>query len=163
MGKVCCRCGKDFYVSPHRDATAKFCSLTCRRVSNGLVKPCSKCKAIKPLTAFHKRGERRFVSWCKTCAATGSRRRNQKGALLQRRYGLSLADYELRLRQQDYKCATCKRVLTRPHVDHNHATGKVRGLLCYPCNISIGLLKEAIPVLHNIINYLQLEGTDENI
>ena len=40
-------------------------------------------------------------------------------------------------------------------VDHCHATGKVRGLLCHNCNRALGLLKDKISVLKNAIQYLE--------
>ena len=57
---------------------------------------------------------------------------------LQKKYGISLAHYETKLLSQKESCALCgkhksnfKRSL---HVDHNHKTGKVRGLVCFYCN-----------------------------
>lgn len=73
---------------------------------------------------------------------------------LRRNYGISLAEYEERLRQQGGVCAICG---TEPEcadrvdarwvdsllvVDHCHATGVVRGLLCSTCNLAIGYLKD---------------------
>lgn len=57
---------------------------------------------------------------------------------LKRKYGLSLCDYENMLARQAYSCAVCfkhqKDCKRRLAVDHNHKTGKVRGLLCGYCN-----------------------------
>lgn len=41
-----------------------------------------------------------------------------------------------------------------PHVDHDHATGMVRGLLCGRCNMGIGLLRDNIGIMKNTILYL---------
>lgn len=50
-------------------------------------------------------------------------------------YGISLAEYEQMLADQGRACALCKEPTDRTlHVDHCHETGKVRGLLCLPCN-----------------------------
>lgn len=64
--------------------------------------------------------------------------RQQRNAYLVKKYGITLSDYEDKLRLQGNACALClksassfKRSL---HVDHNHKTGKVRGLLCFYCN-----------------------------
>jgi Recombination endonuclease VII len=58
-------------------------------------------------------------------------------------YGLSPQDYDAMLAEQGGVCAICK---TRPDkplfVDHSHATGKVRGLLCRPCNFSLGFMRD---------------------
>lgn len=61
-------------------------------------------------------------------------------AHLKRKYGISLQDYNMRLADQGGVCAVCGLTSTngtRLHVDHNHTTGKVRGLLCSPCNLLV--------------------------
>lgn len=54
------------------------------------------------------------------------------------KYGLVPEQYYQLLRYQDYRCAICRthknRFKKRLAVDHDHVTGKVRGLLCYYCN-----------------------------
>jgi hypothetical protein len=66
-----------------------------------------------------------------------ARRRAQLGAVLWRRYRMSLADFDALLARQGGVCATCKK--RRPlGVDHCHVTGKVRGLLCMNCNLGLG-------------------------
>ncbi|CAB4179406.1 Recombination endonuclease VII [uncultured Caudovirales phage] len=60
---------------------------------------------------------------------------------------------------QDYKCAICgvheENVTKALAVDHDHATGLVRGYLCNNCNRGIGLLKDDPKVLQNAIDYLE--------
>lgn len=55
---------------------------------------------------------------------------------LKRRYGITLEQYNALLEQQGGACAICQRVpkAGRLHVDHDHKTKVVRGLLCYRCN-----------------------------
>lgn len=55
-------------------------------------------------------------------------------------YGITLEDYEKMLESQNGGCAICGRVPTGRalHVDHDHKTGLVRGLLCHSCNHAIG-------------------------
>lgn len=68
-------------------------------------------------------------------------------AELRRLYGLSYEDYLQLLERQAGVCAICKRPPTkvtrldrRLHVDHDHETGRVRGLLCRACNAALGPL-----------------------
>lgn len=86
-------------------------------------------------------------------------------AWLYRNYSITLKDYKDIYISQNGECAICgfsgyttntARSLTMPLViDHNHTTGKVRGLLCHTCNTALGQLNDSIDVLHNAINYLQ--------
>jgi hypothetical protein len=69
------------------------------------------------------------------------------------RYGLTLEEYIKLFKDQDNKCAICGE--EKPLiVDHNHATGKVRGLLCYSCNTAIGLLKDDPAMIFAAYKYL---------
>ncbi len=57
---------------------------------------------------------------------------------LRRTYGITLEQYQELLEKQDYKCAVCEKKQTslkyNLHVDHDHGTGEIRGLLCFRCN-----------------------------
>ena len=61
-------------------------------------------------------------------------------------YGLTIEAWEAKFELQDGKCAICRRSAsefkTRLHVDHNHETGAVRGLLCAKCNNLLGFLEQ---------------------
>lgn len=56
-------------------------------------------------------------------------------------YGITTDEVDTISAHQGCRCASC-RELVELHVDHNHVTGDVRGLLCGPCNRALGLLKE---------------------
>lgn len=77
-------------------------------------------------------------------------------------YGISIKIYDEMSRKQNDVCAICKnknvngKVL---YVDHNHETGKVRGLLCVLCNTGIGYLRENESYMLNAINYLKQHET----
>lgn len=74
---------------------------------------------------------------------------------LKNKYNLTLEQYDLMLAAQDGKCRICACIsTTNLHVDHDHATGKVRGLLCSSCNTMIGLAKENPKILEGAIEYL---------
>lgn len=55
----------------------------------------------------------------------------------------------------DGKCAICEQPNSKPYIDHCHATGKVRGVLCPSCNTAIGLLKDDPDLIGRAINYLK--------
>ena len=70
-------------------------------------------------------------------------------------YGLSIEDYNKMLLLQKNKCAICQsEFIKTPHVDHCHDTGKVRGLLCKVCNVSLGGFNKP-QILKSAIEYLE--------
>ena len=114
-------------------------------------KTCTRCDQEKPEAEFYtdKRRQQK-VRRCRTCISK---------AQLSRRYGLSHEDYDALCAEQENRCAICGthacttgRLLA---VDHNHETGKVRGLLCLPCNVSLGNMKDDPALLRNAIAYLE--------
>jgi hypothetical protein len=82
----------------------------------------------------------------------------QKNTKLQNRYGISLDEYNKMWADQAGCCAICgthTSALTKPLcVDHCHTTGLVRGLLCTQCNTALGMAKDNITTLQNMIKYL---------
>ncbi len=84
-----------------------------------------------------------------------------KNRNLRRLYGISLSTYEKWFRKQDGCCAVCKRPQSDFNralaVDHNHVTGKIRGLLCGKCNRAIGAMMDSIWILKRAVKYLKGE------
>lgn len=77
---------------------------------------------------------------------------------IKRKYGLSQEEYEAMLKSQDSVCAICRLPNTegrRMSVDHNHANGKVRGLLCMTCNAGLGCFKDNENLLLAGMQYLR--------
>lgn len=113
---------------------------------------CTKCRATKPAVEFHRRGRLGRMPYCAACrsATRASRPRAsrppeaphvRRRRQLARRYGITLEQYELMLEHQGSRCAICglPHEESRPlAVDHCHATGRVRGLLCTGCNVALG-------------------------
>lgn len=91
-----------------------------------------------------------------------SYRRNNTQGRRKRKYGLTADVYQKLLEKQAFVCAICKRPETKKlngvpialAVDHNHETGKIRGLLCNNCNRAIGLLRDDPDVLFAARMYL---------
>ena len=74
-----------------------------------------------------------------------------------RKYKLTQIDFEFMLGQQGGVCAICERKPVRRNfcVDHDHATGRVRGLLCGECNIGLGKFKDSSYLLKQATEYLE--------
>jgi Recombination endonuclease VII len=71
-------------------------------------------------------------------------------------YKLSLQDYEAMVAQQGGVCRICKTKPARPlFVDHCHASGRVRGLLCHPCNASLGFMRDDPVIAAAAADYLR--------
>lgn len=88
-----------------------------------------------------------------------------KNGHLKRNFDISLEKFNEMLESQNYVCSICKQPETKIFkktgklcdfcVDHCHSTGKVRGLLCWNCNASLGKFKDSIETLENAILYLK--------
>lgn len=81
---------------------------------------------------------------------------------LRKLYGISLSDYEMILILQDGGCAICRATHAGRrnsgkwlHVDHDHETGQVRGLLCNTCNVALGAMRDDEKRLEAAAEYLR--------
>ena len=117
---------------------------------------CAVCGDQKPPHEFHtaQLGRDNRRPWCKACC---------RDYQLQKKFGLSRAEYYAMLRQQGGRCAICgshdpgTKAKGQFCVDHDHATGEVRGLLCNGCNTGLGSFKDDPLALLKAAAYL--EGT----
>lgn len=127
------------------------------RVRSGL------CPCGEP--AANKRGSPRCDA-CRAKQQLATRRRCDLSI-----YGLTPADYDRKLVEQDARCAIC--ATTEPgrrqahfSVDHDHATGVVRGLLCHFCNVALGHFGDDPARLRAAAAYLEehrrAEASDAN-
>jgi len=76
-------------------------------------------------------------------------------AWLKTKYGITLDDYNALSEKQDGVCAICGERESTLHVDHNHITGVVRGLLCGNCNRALGMMKDNPMVFTSAARYLE--------
>lgn len=79
-------------------------------------------------------------------------------------YGITPEEFNKKSALQDNVCMICKQpqktgIKKFLSIDHNHLTGELRDLLCDPCNRAMGLMKESIPLLQNMIAYLEIWKT----
>lgn len=73
-------------------------------------------------------------------------------------YGMTVKQYEDMYKVQNGLCAICARINTsgkRMYIDHNHVTGKIRGLLCRKCNLLLGNAEDNIFTLIAAQDYLE--------
>ena len=82
--------------------------------------------------------------------------------LMKKHYGITLEDFNLLVEKQDGICLICKQPPNNNkksdylYVDHDHKTGKVRGLLCHKCNTGLGCYDDNVLLLEEAIRYLNL-------
>lgn len=139
-------------------------------------KECPRCGEVKRAKDFHKAAGSKdgLQNWCKACkhqfinewrAANVERvRRDVYKANLRRNYGLTLDEYEELFARQRGLCAICGSLetaknrdgsLRRLHVDHDHHTGAIRGLLCSACNSVLGYIEAKPDRLAAAARYLE--------
>lgn len=151
------------------------------------MKYCPGCRTTKPFGDFY-RNKNNFDGFyvkCKDCvkayrqerfeadpeghrayqrqwmAQDENRLRNLEGHF-RRKYGLSLADRQKMVEEQEGRCFICG-IETDLHVDHNAETGQIRRMLCGPCNRGIGMFHHDPQALKAAASYLELFEDLENL
>lgn len=78
---------------------------------------------------------------------------------LEKEFNITIEQYDALVLKQENRCAICgihqSELAKSFDVDHNHKTGKVRGLLCNKCNQGIGLLQDSLEIIHKVESYLE--------
>lgn len=77
---------------------------------------------------------------------------------LKSKYGITYLEYDKMVKAQRGVCKICSqkgKINRRLHIDHCHTTGRVRGLICYYCNLMLGLAKDNPNTLRNAAKYLE--------
>ena len=133
------------------------------------MRTCTKCGEEKPWEDFYKssKGLNGRMAQCKSCMSTFYKDRWQTGEAksrhMERKYGITLADWEALLEECDNRCQACgiaaeatpRGVLV---CDHNHETGEVRGALCAECNVGLGMFQDSPEKLAGALRYLRAKG-----
>ena len=130
---------------------------------------CSYCKKDKDISCFSNNKSRKTGknTMCRECfkqynANYSPQKRRARG--IRRAYGLGWDIYTRMYQEQNGKCAICNKdikliglmnIKDGAHVDHDHKTDKIRGLLCSNCNSGIGHLQDSMELLQKAILYLE--------
>jgi hypothetical protein len=129
-------------------------------------KLCTKCNQICDIEEFAVRASNnRISSWCDNCHRKYRKeyykqhitryRALGKKWKLKHLYNITIEQYNQMLSAQQGKCAICFQPMIPPVLDHDHATGKVRELLCILCNMGIGAFQENGDILRLAIRYIE--------
>lgn len=135
--------------------------------SSKYLKKCSKCKQLYPALPkfFYRHRNRRdgLDPWCKECKKDYDKKHHKI-----KKFNITLKQYKKLLNTQKGQCLICGRdfdniyrnpkqnhIYYTPRIDHDHRTGKVRGILCHHCNIALGSFNENPLILVRAIKYLK--------
>jgi len=128
-------------------------------------KLCSDCAEALPIERFSRNQcmADGHNSYCKPCQQARIKQSREKvhGSTrnyhLKHRYGITAVDAELMAYLQEGKCPICGKP-DPEHVDHDHATGQPRGILCFNCNQGLGNFRDDPVLLARAVDYL-MRGT----
>jgi hypothetical protein len=116
-------------------------------------KHCRDCDETKPLSEWHTNRASRdgYSAYCIACTAVRGRE-----SYFRRKYGLSQQEIADLITAQRGRCCIC---LRRPaeHIDHDHVTGRVRGVLCFTCNAALGQLQDDPTIIRRAADYVEGE------
>ena len=130
------------------------------RVAEG-PSPGGRCGRRRVAAAFHRNASTPDgLHWtCRECATNPAIRREAERRRTIRRYDLTREELDELRHVQGDACAICRQPFTAtPHIDHDHESGVVRGLLCRSCNIGPGLFEDDVGRLQDAIAYLGAGG-----
>ena len=120
-----------------------------------------KCKLIVP-TTWNPSSKENKQYQCKECKKKYLQKWREKnpGAYKEWKYGVTQKEYDKALEKQEGLCAICSTDKAGGrhntwHIDHDHSTGKFRGLLCWLCNSGLGKFKDNEDLLYNAAAYLR--------
>lgn len=131
---------------------------------------CAQCGETKLRVEFNrnrsnKSGMQTVCRVCSTLRSKDYRTANPDSARvawLKQTYGLTATEFDQMREAQGGSCAICFQAFAKtPHVDHDHTTGTVRGLLCGPCNRGLGIYQDSPDRLRAAISYLELHQNEQ--
>lgn len=159
-GSYCKPCARTKYHAPARQRMRSV-----PKPSMSVEQVCVDCCETKSTADFYWQADKgRFSTQCKRCkklqdkAYRDGNPREYRSKVLKRKYGITVAEFDEMLAAQSGGCAICTSNVNPDGpslaVDHCHKTGKVRGILCGPCNKAIGLFRDDVLLLEKAVTYL---------
>lgn len=123
---------------------------------------CNKCEKVKPASKFHVRPSRKrgYHYACKNCHYQMNRKNLELKPIQVRRDYLNKWRGEYRkgvLQKYGDRCGVCQTVILKEkerHIDHDHVTGVIRGVLCRKCNLGLGMFNDSPELLATAISHI---------
>lgn len=158
MVSIACR--TSCCVNPQHMVTRTIADINRAKAHKGAA--CKKGHSFTPDNTRVNYGGDRHCLECEKSRRTGNEARARLAAAsrrlnLWRKFGLTVDAYNAMLAEQGGVCRICEGGFggKTPHVDHDHATGAVRGIVCEHCNRGLGAFRDNIESLRNAIAYLE--------
>jgi len=156
--KTCTQCGEekpldDFYAEKKgRDGRRPECK-TCNLANRAAKYRENPRPAIERALRWKRDNPERYRATQREYVESGKKSVSSRKSHLKRKYGLTLEAFDALLASQGGGCAVCGRA-DADNVDHDHITGRVRGILCFNCNVAIGHVAEDEDRLVALMTYL---------
>ena len=156
--KRCKHCGiekplDDFYVDRKardgRRPDCKACNLAARRAKYAE----NPRPYVDRVLKWQRENRDRYLERQRSYRGTPAKKLSNRKSHLKRKYGITIEEFDALLAAQGGGCAICGNP-DADNVDHDHVTGKVRGILCFTCNVAIGLVSEDEERLVGALHYL---------
>jgi len=164
QNKICSKCRvekplSEFY--PHKKHSLGVSS-ACKECTRRYAKESYYARPNKKISGYKYRKSLRGAETRKRYVQTAEYKFNRWRYWIKSEYNLTPEQYDKLLQAQGDACQICGKPetacnqygLMRLAIDHDHTTGKIRGLLCQKCNQAIGLTGENVEILKQIIKYL---------
>lgn len=160
--KRCNKCGEtkplsEFYrLADMKDGHRNDCK-TCNLAAKAARYRADPGPAIERARRWQKENAERHNANQRRMRNSPEGRRRQRAGHLLRKFGITLRQYEEMLEAQEGGCAICgrpPRVDVSLHIDHEHKTGQIRGLLCFSCNAALGYFADDGDRLIRAVHYL---------
>jgi hypothetical protein len=167
--KTCKKCGKakplgEFYrMAGMRDGHRNECK-RCNLDANAARHRANPEPARERTRQWARDNPERVAARLAEYRASGRKGISDRRSYLKRKYGITPEHYDALLAEQEGGCAICERPPTPGislHVDHDHATGDIRGLLCFRCNNALGDFDDDHDRLAAALRYLGPVPKDE--
>jgi hypothetical protein len=167
--KRCNKCGEikplaDFYRMPEmRDGYRNDCK-ACNLAAKAARYQANPERARERTQRWRIANPDKYAATQAAFRASGGKKQADRRSHLKRKFGLTVEEYDAMLARQGGGCGICGRP-PRPdislHVDHDHETGRIRGLLCFRCNNSLGDLDDDPVLLRAALRYVEPTVDDD--
>ena len=169
--KTCNKCGlaqppENFYKSPGmrdgRRGDCKDCNLKAKQ-TRYLADPAAAKARVK---RWQQANPERVNASQRLRRSTPEAKLRERAGHLMRKYGMTIEQYDAMLETQGGGCFICSRPTREDislHVDHDHSTGKVRGILCFRCNNALADFGEDPDILRKAASYVSWHANQDEV